>query len=145
MHAPGLTAAAPKELADYNSYCFGSGLRFLCVSQGLEEHATARIGFLGLDRIFALFRREKCALYEECPDKPVSFEKAISFAQTPSEGIPFARVDSCDVGGEPVFSEMTSHPCSRFMPFNSWEWGLRVGDMLSLEVAYGPIGRRDVR
>lgn len=137
--------AAPEGLTDYKLYCFGGEPRFLYVSRGLEDHATARISFLNLDWTFAPFSREDYAPFEELPKRPASFERMVSLARELSEGIPFVRVDFYDIAGEPVFSEMTFHPCSGFMPFSPEEWDLRIGGMLSLDGAYGPFGRRDVR
>lgn len=127
-------------LTDYKFYCFGGDPRLLYVSQGLEDHSTARISFLNLDWTFAPFTREDYAPFEELPDKPASFNRMLELARMLSEGIPFVRVDFYDVGGEPRFSEMTFHPCSGFMPFSPREWDLRIGDMLSLDGAYGPLG-----
>lgn len=132
-------------LTDYKFYCFGGNPRLLYVSRGLENHATARISFLNLDWTFAPFSRNDYASFEELPKRPASFDKMVKLARTLSEGIPFVRVDFYDVAGEPKFSEMTFHPCSGFMPFDPPEWDLRLGDMLSLEGAYGPFRSRDVR
>lgn len=103
------------------------------VSQGLENHDTARISFLTLDWEFAPFARDDYFAFAELSEKPTSFEKMIELARSLSKGIPFVRVDFYDVEGEPRFSEMTFHPCSGFMPFDPKEWDQRVGEMLSLE------------
>ena len=132
-------------LTDYKFYCFDGEPRLLYVSQGLENHSTARISFLNLDWTFAPFTREDYAPFEKLPDKPASFNRMLELARTLSEGIPFVRVDFYDVGGESMFSEMTFHPCSGFMPFSPMEWDLRIGDMLSLDGAYGPLGGQDDR
>lgn len=125
--------ATSAELIDYKFYCFNGEPRLLYVSQGLENHDTARISFLTLDWDFAPFARDDYLAFDELPEKPASFEKMIELARSLSKGIPFVRVDFYDVEGEPRFSEMTFHPCSGFMPFDPKEWDQRVGEMLSLE------------
>ena len=137
---PGLSG-----MIDYKLYCFEGEPKFLYVSQGLDDHSTARISFLNLDWTLAPFSRGDYAHFEELPMKPACFDRMVEFARTLSAGIPFVRVDFYDVGGVPVFSEMTFHPCSGFMPFNPREWDLRIGNMLSLDGAYGPFGREDAR
>lgn len=145
LHANEVLVSSPGGLTDYKLYCFGGEPRFLYVSQGLEDHETARISFLDLDWEFAPFRRDDYAPFEELPERPASLDRMVELARVLSEGIPFVRVDFYDVGGAPRFSEMTFHPCSGFMPFRPAEWDLRVGEMLSLDGAYGPLGGRDAR
>ena len=145
LHEGCAPAVTQKGLTDYKLYCFGGEPRFLYVSQGLEDHDTARISFLGLDWEFAPFRRDDYAPFEDLPERPASLDEMVELARALSDGIPFVRVDFYDVGGSPRFSEMTFHPCSGFMPFRPAEWDLRVGDMLSLDGAYGPFGGRDAR
>lgn len=140
MHAAGSHAPAAQGLTDYKFYCFGGEPRFLYVSQGLEDHSTARISFLNLNWAFVPFSRGDYVPFEKLPSRPASLDRMVEFARTLSRGIPFVRVDFYDVEGEPRFSEMTFYPCSGFMPFDPPEWDLIVGEMLSLDGAYGQFG-----
>ena len=145
VHEEESAGITQKGLVDYKFYCFDGDPKFLYVSQGLENHETARISFLNPDWSFAPFSRNDYAHFEDLPEKPASFNKMVEFARMLSNGIPFVRVDFYEVGGEPRFSEMTFHPCSGYMPFRPVEWDLRVGELLSLEGAYGPFGEQGVR
>lgn len=145
LHVNDALVSCPAELTDYKFYCFNGEPRFLYVSQGLENHETARISFLNLDWEFTPFCREDYAPFERLPEKPASFDKMTELARILSAGIPFVRVDFYDVGRVPRFSEMTFYPCSGFMPFFPAEWDFHVGTMLSLDDAYGPFGGRDVQ
>lgn len=145
LHADGSLGGNSRGLTDFKFYCFDGRPAFLYVSQGLEDHSTARISFLNPDWSFAPFSRDDYMSFEELPEKPVSFDKMVEFAKTLSDGIPFVRVDFYEVDEEPRFSEMTFHPCSGYMPFQPTEWDLRVGEILSLEGAYGPFGEQGVR
>lgn len=145
LHEAGQGTQAPDGMTDYKFYCFDGKPNFLYVSQGLEDHATAHVSFMNLDWTRASFQREDYPPFENLPKRPASFDKMADFARKLSAGIPFVRVDFYDVGGDPRFSEMTFHPCSGLMPFSPKEWDLRVGEMLSLDGAYGPFGGRDAR
>ncbi len=145
LHLADVNPSTSRGMTDYKIYCFNGEPGFLYVSQGLEDHATARISFMNLDWSFAPFCRGDYASFDMPPEVPTCLDEMIGFSRALSEGIPFVRVDFYDVAGEPRFSEMTFHPCSGFMPFSPKEWDLRIGDMLSLEGAYGPLGRRSVR
>lgn len=120
------------EMTDYKFYCFDGEPKFLYVSQGLENHETARISFLETDWSFAPFRRGDYASFEELPQKPASYDEMLGLARKLSEGIPFVRADFFEYKGKPRFSEMTFSPCAGHMPFEPQEWDLRVGEMLEL-------------
>lgn len=132
-----LEGGSSNKIIDYKFYCFSGEPKFLYVSQGLEDHTTARISFLNLDWSFAPFTREDYAPFKELPEKPESYEKMVELARILSSGIPFVRVDFFEYRGAPRFSEMTFTPCGGFMRFKPAIWDERIGEMLSLAGAYG--------
>lgn len=85
--------AAVNGTVDYKFYCFGGEPRFIYISQGLEDHSTARISFLSLDWEFEPFGRNDYAPFEEIPEKPRSFDEMTGFARELATGIPFVRAD----------------------------------------------------
>jgi len=119
-------------LIDYKFYCFNGEPKFLYVSQGLEDHSTAKISFLTLDWEFAPFKRDDYESFSSLPQKPACFEKMIEISKILSEGHPFLRVDLYDIDGHVYFSELTFSPCSGFMHFQPAEWDRKVGDYLTL-------------
>ncbi|MBD5550038.1 MAG: glycosyl transferase [Lachnospiraceae bacterium] len=121
-----------KELIDYKFYCFNGQPKFLYVSQGLENHKTAKISFLNLDWTFADFYRSDYEPFEEIPEKPQNYEKMIEIAKVLSKGIPFVRVDLYEVKNRIYFGELTLTPCSGMIPFMPQEADLRLGEMLEL-------------
>lgn len=121
-----------KGLRDYKFYCFNGQVRFLYVSDGLEDHSTATISFLNLDWSFAPFRRLDFLPMEELPAKPKHFDEMVQVAQQLSAGIPFVRVDLYEIDGKMYFSEMTFSPCSGLTPFEPEDWDRKIGDMLRL-------------
>ena len=133
LHEEAVSAPASEGLVDYKFYCFGGEPRFLYVSQGLEDHVTARISFLSMDWEFEPFGRSDYAGFEDLPPKPDSFDEMVSFARRLSSGTPFVRADFYDHGGKAMFSEMTFYPCGGFMPFDPPEWDGYVGEFLDIE------------
>ena len=120
---------------DYKFYCFGGEPRFIYVSQGLEDHATARISFLAMNWEFEPFGRDDYAPFEKLPEKPDSFKEMTELARELAVGIPFVRADFFEYKGDVRFSEMTFHPCAGFMPFDPPEWDEKVGNMLKLNLS----------
>lgn len=120
-------------LTDYKFYCFNGVPKFLYVSNGLEDHTTARISFLTLDWEFAPFRRSDFASFEALPPKPTKLNEMIEIAAKLAEGHNFLRVDLYQVGEKILFSELTFFPCNGIMPCDPKEWERKLGDLLSLK------------
>lgn len=120
------------EVVDYKFYCFGGEPRLLYVSQGLENHDTARISFLTLDWEFAPFGRPDYASFEKLPPRPSCFSGMLDIARRLSSGIPFVRVDLYERRDEVLFSEMTFSPNAGFMKFEPAEWDMKCGNLIAL-------------
>lgn len=125
-------SAGTEGVIDYKFYCFNGEPRFLYVSQGLDNHATACISFVTLDWDFDFFHRGDYASFEELPERPKSFGEMLHFAKILSRDIPFVRVDFYDSPKGALFSEMTFFPCSGMMVFEPFEADEFVGQMLNL-------------
>lgn len=122
-------------LTDYKFYCFNGVPKYLYVSAGLENHATARISFLTLDWKFAPFGRSDYKSFEKLPKKPKNLLAMIELAMKLLYGFPFLRVDLYEIKEKIYFAELTLSPCSRMMPFSPKEWDERLG--LELELPFG--------
>lgn len=123
-----------KGLIDYKFYCFNGTVKYLYVSQGLENHNTARISFLTLDWTFAPFKRSDYKSFETLPAKPSTLEEMINLAENLSQGQPFLRVDLYEINGEIYFSELTFTPCNGYMPFDPPEWDIKLGKYIDLPI-----------
>ena len=119
-------------LCDYKFYCFNGEPKCLYISEGLENHATAKISFLTMDWNFAEFSRSDFQPFTELPLQPKSFDKMVELARKLSAGHTFLRVDMYDISGRVYFSELTFTPCGGFMPFNPEEWDSKLGELLEL-------------
>lgn len=117
-------------LIDYKFFCFNGEPRYLYVSQGLENHSTARMSFLTLDWQFANFGRSDYMPLAQLPEKPVQLDNMIQIARKLSEGIAFLRVDLYEIEGKIYFGELTFSPCAGFMPFNPPEADDDIGKEL---------------
>lgn len=119
-------------LRDYKFYCFDGKPAFLYVSEGLENHASARLGFLNLDWSPAPFRRADYAAFDTLPSRPGCFEEMLDVARRLSEGFRFVRVDLYEINGKVYFGEMTFTPSSGFIPFIPDEADRQIGRLLRI-------------
>lgn len=120
------------QLMDYKFYCFDGEPRFLYLSKGLENHATASISFYDLDFNEMPFSRSDYKRFTQKPKKPEKFEEMLHFARVLSKGIPFLRVDLYQVNGQVYFSELTFVPGGGWMPFAPRSADMEIGRMLKL-------------
>lgn len=127
MENPGI-----KGLRDFKFYCFNGKVHYLYVSEGLENHPTAKISFVTPDWQLAPFGRKDYAQYDTLPPKPEHLEEMIAIAERVSKDIPFLRVDLYEIDGKAYFSEFTFSPCAGFMPFSDDIWDLKLGSLIEL-------------
>ena len=122
-----------RELKDYKFYCFDGEPAFLYVSEGLENHQTARISFLNLDWTRAPYLRSDYAGFETLPPKPDRFDEMVRMARQLARGFRFVRVDLYEINGRVYFGEMTFTPTGGgFVPFIPDEADEEIGKLLHL-------------
>ena len=121
-----------RELKDYKFYCFDGEPAFLYVSEGLENHQTARISFLNLDWTRAPYLRSDYAGFETLPPKPARFDEMVRMARQLAQGFRFVRVDLYEINGNVYFGEMTFTPTGGFVPFSPDEADAEIGKLLRL-------------
>jgi len=119
-------------LLDYKFYCFHGVPQFLYVSQGLEDHSTARVAFLTLEWTALGFGRSDYVAFEHLPPKPDKLGDMIEAAKMLAADIPFVRVDLFNHHGTVLFSEMTFHPVAGMMPFVPQDADRQTGALLDL-------------
>lgn len=127
-----------KTLKDYKFYCFYGEPKFLYVSEGLENHKTAKISFFDMDFNFAGFGRKDFNQFDKKIKKPNNFKKMQELAKRLSTGHTFLRVDFYEINDKIYFGELTFTPCAGFCPFDPEEYDKILGDMLIL-----PIGKKE--
>ena len=121
-------------LIDYKFYCFNGEPKFLYISKGLDNHATASISFLKLDWSPASFKRSDYKQFEKLPEKPSCFNEMIEIAKNLSKNVIFLRVDLYQIKDKVYFSELTFSPCGGFMPFEEKTSDIELGNMLRLPI-----------
>lgn len=121
-------------LTDYKFYCFSGEPKYLYVSRGLEDHATANISFYTMDFEPAEFCRKDYKTFTQKIEKPKKFEDMKKLARILSQGIAFSRIDLYMIEEQIFFSEITLHPVSGFMPFEPEQYDRILGDMINLEL-----------
>ena len=102
------------------------------LSQGLEDHKTARISFLTLDWIFSKFTRHDFRPFESLPQKPSGLDKMIEYARLLSKDVPFVRVDFYEIDRCIYFGELTFSPGGGFTPFGDEDQDVELGEFLQL-------------
>lgn len=120
------------DLKDYKFYCFNGEPKFLYLSQGLSNHATAKISFVSLDWEKMPFHRTDFAEFEELPPKPANFDLMVEFCKKLAKDIPFLRVDFYDINGQLYFGELTFFPGAGLTPLKPEEWELKLGEWIEL-------------
>lgn len=121
-----------RELLDYKFFCFNGEPKFLYVSEGLSNHATATISFVNMNYELTEFHRKDYKPFKKLPPKPKNFEKMKELARKLSKDIPFLRVDLYEIEGKIYFGELTFYPASGYLPFEPEEYDKILGDMLEL-------------
>lgn len=119
-------------LIDYKFYCFNGEPKYLYISEGLDNHSTAKISFLTTNWEFSPFRRSDYKPFEKLPKKPSQFDEMVEYAKLLSKDIPFLRVDLYEINNKIYFSELTFFPSTGMMPFEPKEWDRTFGDWIDL-------------
>lgn len=121
-----------KHLIDYKFYCFEGEPKFLYISEGLENHKTARISFVDMKWKQADFGRSDYKPFDKIPEKPDKFDEMCLIAKTLSSGKKFLRVDLYQVNGQIYFGELTFSPCAGYMPFQPFSADRDLGKLIVL-------------
>lgn len=126
-----------KDLRDYKVYCFNGIAKFLYLSEGMEEHTTAKVSYVNLDWTPAEFRRSDYQEFDSLPPKPERLEDIIKLAEVLAKGLNFIRADFYEINNRIYFGEMTFFPGAGFTPFISEMDDLRMGKLLNLPLEKG--------
>lgn len=130
-------------LRDYKFFCFNGEAKFIYISEGLENHETARISFYGFDGKEMPFHRRDYRQFSVTPAFPDNIQEMIEIAnkiasQLAGEiGLPFARVDLYSIQGKTYFSEITLYPNSGYIPFEPGIWDEKIGEWIDLSMISG--------
>ena len=119
-------------LKDYKFFCFNGKVEFLYLSEGLENHNTARISYVTLDWKQADFYRNDYKPFNKLPPKPINFDKMVKLAEILSEDIPFLRVDFYEINGKIYFGELTLYTGAGFTKFEPESADIKIGNLLKL-------------
>ncbi len=122
-------------LRDYKFFCFHGKAEFLYVSEGLEDHATAKISFFDFTGKQLPFHRKDYAPFLADLTLPATLDgmKEIAEEIASSIGNEFSRIDLYSINDEIYFSEITLYPNGGFIPFAPEEWDEKIGAMLKLK------------
>ena len=102
---------APLLPIDYKLFVFGGRVEFIQVHLG----RATRHRWIVFDRAW---RRVSAATQDADPPAPITLPRMIEAAETLGRSFDFVRVDMYEVGGRPLFGEMTFYPGSGLDRFN---------------------------
>ena len=121
-------------LRDYKFFCFNNEPRFVYLSEGLENHATARISFYDLEGRQMPFHRTDYRPMDEGVVFPDTMKRMEQAARKLAACVnaPFVRIDLYSVSGHIYFSELTHYPCAGYVPFEPAEWDEKLGEWIDL-------------
>lgn len=120
-------------LIDYKFYCFNGQVEYLYVSQGLDNHVTAKISFVTTNWEIAPFKRSDYDSFKILPPKPTMMNEMMEIANQLASGIPFIRVDLYEINGKIYFGELTFFPGGGFTALEPDEWDYTLGELIDLE------------
>lgn len=122
-----------KELRDYKFFCFNGKPQYLYVSEGLNNHQTAKMDFFNMNFEKAPFYRADYNRFNVDPEKPKRFEEMKLIAEKLAQNLKFVRVDFYDVDGKIYFGEITFFPGAGFGKFIPEEYDKVLGDLITLQ------------
>lgn len=128
-----MATATQPQLIDYKFYVFNGIVKFLYVSQGMENHATARMSYIDVSTwTFCPFCRTDYCPLVDLPDKPTNLTEMCSIVESLAKGFPFVRVDLYEINGTIYFSEMTFTPSSGIALFSPKQYDTEIGNWFLL-------------
>lgn len=126
-------------LRDYKFFTFDGEPRFMYISEGFENHDTAKVSFYSLDGELLPFHRLDYKPFDEQIELPEGYQDMLSICRRLSEqiGAAFVRIDLYCIEGMTYFSEITFSPCSGFVPFEPKEWDKKLGKLVKVPKSRG--------
>lgn len=121
-------------LRDYKFFCFNNEPRFVYLSEGLENHETAKISFYDLEGKQMPFHRTDYRPMAEGTVFPDTMKKMEQVARKLAACVdaPFVRIDLYSVSGHIYFSEITFYPCSGYLPIEPENWNEILGSWIEV-------------
>lgn len=124
--------AHSEDLRDYKFFCFNGEVKFLYLSEGLDNPETGKISYVSLNWEPLSFCRDDYKPFSRLPDKPQNLDQMIKFAAMLSKGIPHIRVDFYEINNQIYFGELTLYSGSGLTMFNPPSADLEIGKLLKL-------------
>ena len=120
-------------MRDYKFFCFDGKPELMYLSEGLENHETARMSFYDMNFKVTDCKRKDYKQLEYIPNKPKTFEDMKKLASILSKGFPHLRVDFYEINNHIYFGELTFYTCSGIIPFEDEKWNEELGKKIKIE------------
>ena len=120
------------ELIDYKFFCFDGKPQIMYVSEGLNNHSTAKMGFFDMSFKEINIKRKDYKKFITPPIKPKNLDLMIEIAEKLSKNIPHIRVDFYLINKRIYFGELTFFTNGGFIPFETDEMDYELGKLIKL-------------
>jgi len=114
---------------DYKFLVFDGRVEYIAVHSGRQDHHPHFVAFYDRAWDRQPFKLNSALNHPGIP-KPTSLDRMIAAAERLAKDTPFVRVDFYEIGGKPLFGEMTFYPGSGLALFPR-EYDLRLGRLLT--------------
>lgn len=123
-------------LIDYKFFNFNGVSKFLYISEGLEDHSTAKISFFDFNGKQLPFKRSDFKPFQGDYCLPENFSEMHRLSDILAKGInaPFVRTDFYSINGKVYFSEITFSPCGGMVPFEPISADEELGKLIKLPI-----------
>ena len=119
------------ELKDYKFFCFDGEPKVMFVaSDRFNKLEETKFDFFDMDFKHLPFINGHPNATKEIV-KPVGYDEMKQLAASLSQNIPHVRVDLYNIQGKIYFGEMTFFHWSGMVPFEPYEWDLKLGSMIN--------------
>lgn len=127
-----LTPKTDDDLMDYKFYCFDGEPKLMYISHG-RQSATCHFDFYDMSFQKLDINRPSYPQSDIDFKTPINWDLMIDLASQLSKGFPHLRVDFYNIDGKVYLGEMTFFQGGGMMPFNPFEWDLKLGEWINLE------------
>jgi hypothetical protein len=121
-------------LIDYKFFCFNGELKYIYVCWDRDEHKVEhqRETYDSSWRLVKNAYPRSGRYQSRGLSRPKSFEQMKKMCRVLAKGFPFVRVDWYEVGGQPVFGELTFTPAAGFIDYYTPDFLQTLGRQIKL-------------
>lgn len=121
-----------EDICDYKLYCFNGSAKLVYVSSSHDDGKSYRMNFFDLNWNMLPITRKGTIPFEKTHQRPLEFDKMVTYAEKFSKNFPFVRVDFFVSNGRIYLSEMTFVPNAGLAKYMEPEIDKKLGGLLKI-------------